>query len=38
MSAPEGRCGLANNSPERTQPQRDFMYDVDMLRRFHEKA
>jgi hypothetical protein len=28
MSAPEGRCGLANNSLERTQPRRDFMYDV----------
>ena len=23
----------ANNSLERTQPQRDFMYDVSMLRR-----
>jgi len=24
---------MPNNSLERTQPQRDFMYDVDMLRR-----
>jgi len=24
---------LANNSLERTQPQRDFMYDVAVLRR-----
>ena len=25
--------GAANNSLERTQPQRDFMYDVAVLRR-----
>jgi len=24
---------LANNSLERTQPQRDFMYDIAVLRR-----
>jgi hypothetical protein len=26
-------CGRPNNSLERTQPQREFMYDVEMLRR-----
>ena len=26
-------CGVPNNSLERTQPQRDFKYDVAVLRR-----
>jgi len=33
------RAGFSHSlSLERTQPQRDFMYDVAVLRRFHEKA
>ena len=29
----DGEFNLPNNSLERTQPQRDFMYDVAVLRR-----
>jgi hypothetical protein len=32
------RVGRPNNSLERTQPERGLMYDVAVLRRFHEKA
>jgi hypothetical protein len=38
IAVPPQVPGLPNNSLERTQPQRDFVDEVEMLRRFHEKA